>query len=219
MGPNSKEQSTQRQPMKWRNQKRRPKNNNIPTPILPALTTPVTTSVVIPVVAAQALLNAQPATACRQELLPTQPSNRMTVSPALLVAATLLLTLSHVQLVSSLPPVEELVQKIMASNRTSEEKFQAVLLLQHGRYCGSSLQCQHSNGGAGRCGYCKPCQCDDLCLQYGDCCPDKLVQNVKVVSVWLWSSQLLRLFSFGNTCWLPTRLARVVGISAAWLWL
>ena len=183
MGPNSKEQSTQRQPMKWRNQKRRPKNNNIPTPILPASTTQVTTSVVIPVVAAQVLLNAQPATACRQELLPTQPSNRMTVSPALLVAATLLLTLSHVQLVSSLSPVEELVQKIMASNKTSEEKFQAVLLLQHGRYCGSSLLCQHSNGGAGRCGYCKPCQCDDLCLQYGDCCPDKLVQNVIVVSV------------------------------------
>lgn len=158
--------------------RRRSKNALTPIP-----TIKTTLVLVIVVLAALVLISAQPATASGQKLLPTQPSNTRTMSPALLIAASLIVALTHVQLVGSIPPVEELVLRIVASNRTSEEKFQAVLLLQHGRYCGSSRSCQRPNNGVGGCGYCKPCRCDDLCLQYGDCCPDKLIENVGTVSV------------------------------------
>ncbi|KAK7103267.1 hypothetical protein V1264_018202 [Littorina saxatilis] len=127
------------------------------------------------VLVAQALIiSAQP----QHGTFRSQASVTLTVSPFLLTT-TFVTALLRARFVDSNEPVEELTMKIMSSNMTSEAKFKAVLLAQHRRYCETSRTCVGLD--LGRCGYCKPCQCDDHCLQYGDCCPDKLLENMTEV--------------------------------------
>ncbi|KAL8606554.1 hypothetical protein ACOMHN_015594 [Nucella lapillus] len=110
--------------------------------------------------------------------LPLHPLHLITstTTPALIF---LLLTLGPGRVARSAPPVDDVISDIMASNMTSEEKFKAVLQLQHRRYCQTSRTCLGL--GYGRCHYCRPCQCDDDCRRYGDCCPDKLLEVVEEV--------------------------------------
>lgn len=83
--------------------------------------------------------------------------------------------------VKAMSPVDELIANMSTWNLTSEEFFQKKLLILHRRYCFSSRLC-FLNLPADSCDYCAPCQCDDDCHHYSDCCPDKLFLNVDEVS-------------------------------------
>ncbi|XP_025105617.1 uncharacterized protein LOC112571043 [Pomacea canaliculata] len=82
--------------------------------------------------------------------------------------------------VKAMSPVDELIANMSTWNLTSEEFFQKKLLILHRRYCFSSRLC-FLNLPADSCDYCAPCQCDDDCHHYSDCCPDKLFLNVDEV--------------------------------------
>jgi hypothetical protein len=80
------------------------------------------------------------------------------------------------------PAMDGLVLRIATSNVTSEEKFQQILAVENRRYCGSANTCLNPNIRYDACRACSPCRCDDQCVLYGDCCPDKLTQRYDQVT-------------------------------------
>ncbi|XP_041351186.1 uncharacterized protein LOC121370140 [Gigantopelta aegis] len=56
--------------------------------------------------------------------------------------------------------------------------FMRRLILDHRRYCGRPGVCLHR--WPDRCYRCEPCQCDDFCSLYDDCCPDILSRQSNI---------------------------------------